>query len=1050
MGQSMGKPLNTKKNWFGLCITLFLFTFFCLLSLCGFYFYKKRSLLASYQKNLKTLASKRAHEIVSFFDKQTKLVQNIANQKIIKDFLKEKQNQQQVRQAVSAYQPEGTLKNILLISLNGDIIFTDKPSAYAKANLTKEPYSDSSLAQSYQLALTSIVPDISTFKVDPIKKEASLYITVPVIDKHKLIGFVSGDINEKKIFKIVHNYHGLGKTGENVLAQKREDRAEIIAPTRLNPNIPFKEQAFFKKVPGPMQKAILGKFGSGIGTDYLDYKVIAAWHYISKADWGLVVKIEYHEVIAKLNFLFWFIILFLVLNFLFFCLLFGFFRSELFLLLGSLTGIKRLENKILQSQFIRYILWGGFILSCILLLLSIIDWQQENKDILQNLKDISTAKVESAAEKINKKFDLIERIADALSQDLSEGRLKKEDIPARIERDIKENNDIWSITIAYEPFQFKEEQKLYAPSVQRTKQGPVKKENLALDYTIQKDNWYHKALQKGQWFDPAYGPKSDLFFAHYGLPFFDKNKKPVGVISLKIALNFALEKKPITEIAKELVVGKSGYGLIFSNKGTLVYHPIAQNVLEQKTINDLAREQGIPEIEDIAKKVLAGKSGLAKIYSSYDKQDLWITYRPIKVPGWAIGIIFDEDEIKLPVLEERHNFILVLLSLLFALFILSLLFVRIERPTVDKFVRLSIICTALLACAIVAFWYFILISPSVTKAKGIPIETPIGLQTYIDDARKIARELQEPKPIVIPTGIYIFNLHFPNLDHVDFTGYIWQTYGPEQESISKEFIIPQATNVTKTKILDQKEGDNHVLVWKVSARLPRIHNYAQFPYDSATISVPIESKDITKNILLVPDLSTYFDFDPALVPGVDKDFSLSGFNIKKSYFSIETTKPSSSFGSKSLKKIYQVHKLDFNIIITRNILNPLIVYLLPLLVILFSLFTVYFMCTKLSLVDPVTKSTIFGALGSYSGLFFALVILHRTLRSSHPTGAILFIEYLFLFTYVTIVILFFHGLLIYVKPFADKTIMKISETLKLLFWPSQLLLWLLASIWVFY
>ena len=796
-----------------------------------------------------------------------------------------------------------------------------------------------------------------------------------------------------------------------------------------------------------MEKSVKGKSGSGTLFDYLGNKVIAAWDYIIKVNWGLVVKIHYDEVIAKLNILFGITLTALFFSILTLGLLLTFYLEDTLRLIETGTGVQNLKEKLTKPQTIRYFLWLLFTLSLILTLLGIFNWKQKNNLKLQSLKATSIEKSRLAAQKINQKFNIIKRAADALSHDLSTGRLKKADIATRAKRDMKENQFIWSITIAHKAKHNQDEETLSMLNFERTKKGLIKQEKILADAPTQKKKWYTKGLKGPSWSDPEYDHESDLLIACYTQPFFAQNKDPIGVISVTIAINFAFEQKSITQIVNELLFGRSAYLLLFSQNGTLVHHPIAQNVAEKKTIYDVARQQGIPEIETIAHATLKGKSGIEKIYSNHENQYLWIAYEPITIAQWGVGVVFDESETKLPTPDKRFYFSFILLSVIFALFTLSLLIFHIETPSLDTLVHLSILSTAILSVAFIAFWYFLLITPVVTKTRGIPIDNEINLQNYIDDAQKIAQELQEQPPIIIPTGIHVFNLHFPN-EHVEFTSYIWQTFGPQHKNITREIIIPQATDVTIIPVLEQEEGEQQIVVWKVSARLPRKHDYTRFPYDSATISIPIESREITKNILLVPDFKTHAGL-PSPLPGFAKEFTIPGFNITKSYFSIETVKPIVSVEDQTIKKISEVHRLDFNIILLRNILNPLIVYLLPLLVILFSLFAVYFMCTKLNLRDPNTNRTIFSALGSYSGLFFALIMLHRTLRGAHPTGAILFIEYLFLFTYVTIVLLFFHGLLMYVKPFTHRMINTISETVKLLFWPIQILLWLLASIWVF-
>ena len=141
---------------------------------------------------------------------------------------------------------------------------------------------------------------------------------------------------------------------------------------------------------------------------------------------------------------------------------------------------------------------------------------------------------------------------------------------------------------------------------------------------------------------------------------------------------------------------------------------------------------------------------------------------------------------------------------------------------------------------------------------------------------------------------------------------------------------------------------------------------------------------------------------------------------------------------------YPFDSQRITIIIARNLLNALIIYLLPLLVVIFSLFAIFCATGRIGTTDKV-----FVSLRGYTALLFALLVLHRTLRAQYPTGDVLYIEYLFFYTYLTILLVIVHGAIVQAR-IKQETVERISPILKSLFWPVQLVVWFITTVVIFY
>lgn len=129
-----------------------------------------------------------------------------------------------------------------------------------------------------------------------------IFITAPVHDfDNKFIGVIAFEIDMAPIYKFVQDTTGLGNTGETLLVKKEDRHIIFLNALRHDSSAPLKKATVIgSKEAMPAQKAALKELGSGIVTDYRGKEVLAAWRYIPLLDWGLVVKMDFDEVLAPI------------------------------------------------------------------------------------------------------------------------------------------------------------------------------------------------------------------------------------------------------------------------------------------------------------------------------------------------------------------------------------------------------------------------------------------------------------------------------------------------------------------------------------------------------------------------------------------------------------------------------------------------------------------------------------------------------------------------------------------------------------------------------
>jgi signal transduction histidine kinase len=123
----------------------------------------------------------------------------------------------------------------------------------------------------------------------------------------EVIGVIIIKTTAERMLEVLHDYTGLGETGETTLARSLStDEHYYIAPTRLSP-IPKDSMVRLHKPEDAMSMALLG-IERSLKEGYFDYRetpVVASTRYLSETGWGLVTKIDRHEAMAPIRALLW-------------------------------------------------------------------------------------------------------------------------------------------------------------------------------------------------------------------------------------------------------------------------------------------------------------------------------------------------------------------------------------------------------------------------------------------------------------------------------------------------------------------------------------------------------------------------------------------------------------------------------------------------------------------------------------------------------------------------------------------------------------------------
>ncbi|WP_292995759.1 ATP-binding protein [Nitrosomonas sp.] len=193
--------------------------------------------------------------------------------------------------------------DLFLISTNGTIIYSQTHESDFATNLFTGPYRDTGLGKVTRHALDNLESSISDFEqYAPSKDAIAAFVATPIILNGEIKGVIALQIYSQRVFAVLSNNIGLGDSGETVVARLEDDQtALVMAPLKYDPEAALKRKIPLNTPPSSeaMQKALKGDSGGALTVDYRGKEVVAAWRYLPRMKWGIVVQIDVDEAFAS-------------------------------------------------------------------------------------------------------------------------------------------------------------------------------------------------------------------------------------------------------------------------------------------------------------------------------------------------------------------------------------------------------------------------------------------------------------------------------------------------------------------------------------------------------------------------------------------------------------------------------------------------------------------------------------------------------------------------------------------------------------------------------
>jgi len=680
-------------------------------------------------------------------------------------------------------------------------------------------------------------------------------------------------------------------------------------------------------------------------------------------------------------------------------------------------------------------------------------YSREQQRIISEARTTAKRQTVRAALEIDRELRVAKDTALAIANDLTAGRLNNAQVLSRLKAEMESKPQLLDVGLAYEPFAYDPNVRLYAPYYARI-DNELQSLNVTYNYTRPKYAWYRNTLSKGaHWGEPYFWQDNSLFnqpAVGFYTPFYsrgDRQQRPRGIVYADYSV------ETIADIVRSLDLGRTGYGFLVSRTGNFLYHPNEEYVKSQANIFDLVydrNESQVRPLVDLVARALRGEPVEADLSDDITGQNSWVFLRQANQNGWVVGVVFIQDEVLPDNQTTRRQLIFLSLAFVWFFVFLFVLLFRADKGTVKRLSVLSSAVSLLFIAEIGFIWSLALKTRTYTSTRNLLVNET-GVDQLLLPQVELSAILNQKQPLLVPTGVYIQSLDFTSSNDVFVTGYIWQEYSDGiHDELERGFILPDAIDANDLEVAEayrhkEEDDDVEVIGWYFEATLRQDLDFSNYPFDYKDVKIRLlhadfNRRELNRQVILVPDLGGYQVINPRTRPGVDKDIVLGNWNLSDSFFEYRFKSYDTNFGIKS--KVFKTNfpELHFTIVLQRDFIGPFISRIGPLFVVVILIFAM------LLIADEEKASEVLAACG---GFVFIVILDQIAVREQIVTKGILYFEYFYFVIYFYIFLVAVNAILLLSQPKAPFIEYKDNLISKLLYWPTLLKVLLIITIVVF-
>lgn len=270
----------------------------------------------------------------------------------------------------------------------------------------------------------------------------------------------------------------------------------------------------------------------------------------------------------------------------------------------------------------------------------------QSRVILQNeLESNARNLAMSLVHRVETQLMAVTKVTEGLARSLETSQPTRQELLSLIRATVEDNPEIYGSFVAYEPYAFSAELRLYAPYFYREKGKIVYEglENSYIDFPYPYWDWYQipRELGKLEWSEPYFDEGAgNIVMSTCSLPFYHEingKKHLQGIVGADISLD------ALTELISSVKILRTGYAALLSRNGMILAHPMKEAIMNE-TFFSIAEARNDPFLRELGRKMVRGESGFVN-YKSLVGFKSWMYYTPIPSTGWTLAVLFPEAEL---------------------------------------------------------------------------------------------------------------------------------------------------------------------------------------------------------------------------------------------------------------------------------------------------------------------------------------------------------------------------------------------------------------------
>lgn len=603
--------------------------------------------------------------------------------------------------------------------------------------------------------------------------------------------------------------------------------------------------------------------------------------------------------------------------------------------------------------------------------------------------------------------------------------------------------------VAYEPFAYDPARRLHAPCMVHKSEGPVPcglDDNY--DYTGRDYRWYGEALARGRfWSEPRFSERNHRLVVDYSLAFHEKGKAgPTGVVVI------TLEVTQFEQIIQMIDLGNRGYGFMLSAADRFMVHPVKDYTRQLMSATEVAQrdhDTGMSSLGDLARR---GTSGRLDTVNAMTGQPSWLNFRVLPGSGWVLCTVYGKGELASDHYRVYHSFLHVVLASL--ALVLSAAFAWLiwceKKRRRNGWISSLLVSLSFLA-AIGAIWTETQSAAPGDLITGRLMTGKASVAAFTKEQTIASIEAKQEPPRFVPTGIFIQSAEFISPNNVSVSGHVWQRYTKGMnDQLRKGFILPETETSDIAPIYDWSQGDEHYMGWTFHVTLRQSFDYSNYPFDWQSIWIRMWPRDFDKNVILIPETSSYVLLDPAAMPGIEEKIVVGGWIPSASFFEYRFNDYNVNFGLPGYVGQKHFPELYFHFVIKRDFMDPFISHLTPIFLVILLIFTMLMTISKDARNRELLGFNAATIIATASALFFVALIAHIDIRSRLQTSGIFYLEYFYFISYLAILFLCVYSILFTYENRMPFVHYEDGLLPKILYWPVVTALMFGVTLCVFY